>query len=90
MIFRLCNAFPLKKEKKVLGALIRINKDPCWHKYASLAQHSINTSPHSTLENSSPHRVLFGREPNKRLEDIGIPDNIAQEITIPRVVNTRN
>ena len=63
--------------KKVLGPLMRNNDDPCWHKYVSLAQHSVNTSPHSTFENSSPYRVLFGREPNKGLEDVGIPDNIA-------------
>ena len=73
--------------KKVLGALMRKNDDPCWHKYVSLAQHSINTSPHSTLENSSPYRVLFGREPNKGLEDVGIPDNIAQEITTEEELN---
>ena len=35
--------------KKVLGALMRKNNDPCW-----IAQHLINTSPHSTLENYSP------------------------------------
>ena len=58
---------------------MRKNKDLCWDKYDSLPQHYINTSPHSTLENSFPS--LFEREPNKGLEDKGIPDNIAQEIT---------
>ena len=41
-----------KEIKKVLGALMRKNNDPCWVKYVSIAQHSINnTSPHSKLEN---------------------------------------
>ena len=43
-----------KEIKKVLGALIRKNNDPCWVKYVSIGQHSINTSPHCTLENYSP------------------------------------
>ena len=33
------------------------------------------------------HTVLFGREPNKGLEDVGIPDNIAQEITTEEELN---
>ena len=66
--------------KKVLGALMRKNRDPCWVKYVSLAQHSMNTSPHSTLENKSPYRVLFGRDPTKGLDELGIPENISKDI----------
>lgn len=73
--------------KKVLSALMRKNNDPRWVKYVSLAQHSINTSPHSTLEYRSPYRVLFGREPNRGLEDMGIPDNIANDITTEEEMN---
>ena len=49
--------------KKVLGSLMRKANDPCWINYVSQAQFSINTSPHSTLENRTPYRVLFGRDP---------------------------
>ena len=66
--------------KKVLGALMRKNRDPCWLKYVSLAQHSINTSLHSTLENKSPYRVLFGRDATKGLDELGIPENISKDI----------
>ena len=38
-----------KEIKKVLGALMRKNNDLCCVKYVPIAQHSINTSPHSTL-----------------------------------------
>ena len=53
--------------KKVLGSLMRKANDPCWVTYVPLAQNSINTSPHSTLENRTPYRVLFGRDPVKGL-----------------------
>ena len=48
--------------KKVLGALkilVGISTSPLH-----------NTSPHSTLENASPYRMLFGLEPNKGFEDL--------------------
>ena len=76
-----------KEIKKVLGALMRKNNDPCWVKYVPIAQHSINTSPHSTLENYSPYRVLFGREPTKGLAALGIPDNIASDLTTEEKLN---
>lgn len=43
--------------------------------------------PHSPLENSSPYRVLFGRD-HKGLEDVRISDNMAQEITTEEELNT--
>ena len=47
-----CSVERVNKEiKKVLGALMRKDNDPCWVKYVFIAQHSINTSSHSTLEN---------------------------------------
>ena len=49
--------------------------------YIPRVQHSIITSPHSGLDGRSPYRVLFGRNPIKGLEDIGIPDAIANDIT---------
>ena len=73
--------------KKVLGALMRENNDPCWVKYVSLAQHSINTSPHSTLGNKSPYSVLFGREATRSLDEFGIPDNISKDITTEEDLN---
>ena len=76
-----------KEIKKVLGALMRKNNDPCWVKYVPIAQHSINTCPHSTLENYSPYRVLFGREPTKGLAALGIPDNIASDLTTEEELN---
>ena len=54
--------------------------DPSWENNVSLAQHSINASPHSTLENRTPYRVLFGRDPVKGLEDLGIPNEIANDL----------
>ena len=44
-------------------------------------RHSINASPHFTLEYQTPYRVLFGRDPVKGFRDLGIPDEIAQVIT---------
>ena len=73
--------------KKVLGALMRENNDPCWVKYDSLAQHSINKSPHSTLGNKSPYSVLFGREATGILDEFGIPDNISKDITTEEDLN---
>ena len=66
--------------KKVLGSLMRKSNVPCWTKYIPIVQHSINTSPHSTLSNKSPYRVLFGREPIQGLQEFGIPDNIADDV----------
>ena len=40
--------------KKVLGSLMRKTNDPWWVKYVNLAQYSINTKPHSTLQNKTP------------------------------------
>ena len=57
------------------------NNDPCWVNYVSIAQYSINTSPHYTLENYWPYRVLFGREPTKGLAAMGIQDNIGSDLT---------
>ena len=76
-----------KEIKRVLGALMRKNNDPCWFKYVPIAQHSVNTSPQSTLENYSPYRVLFGREPAKRLAALEIPDNIASDLTTEEELN---
>ena len=45
-----------------------------------MVQYSINTSPHSTLENKSPYRVLFGRE-TRGMEQFGIPEEIAVDVT---------
>ena len=45
------------------------------------------TSPHSTLEIYSPYRVLFGREPTKGLAALGIPDNIASDLTTEEELN---
>ena len=73
--------------KKVLSSLMRTAQDPCWIKYVNQAQHSVNTSPQSTLENRSPYRVLFGREPIKGLEDLGIPDVIANDVITEENLN---
>ena len=73
--------------KKVLGSLMRKANDPCWVTYVPLAQHSINTSPHSTLENRTPYRVLFGRNPVKGLEDLGIPNEIANDVMTEEEMN---
>ena len=67
--------------KKVLGCLMRKAGDNCWTKYINMVQYSINTSPHSTLENKSPYRVLFGREPIRGMEQFGIPEEIAVDVT---------
>ena len=56
-------------------------------KFIPQAQYSINTSPHSALENKSPYRVLFGRDPVKGLEDLGIPDEIAEDIRTEEELN---
>ena len=60
--------------KKVLGSLFGKTNDSCWVKYVNIAQYSINTSPHSTLENNTPYRILFGRDPVQGLEQFGIPE----------------
>ena len=52
-----------------------------------LAQHSINTSPHSTLENRTPYRVLFDRDPVKGLEDLGISNEIANDVMTEEEMN---
>ena len=41
--------------KEVLGSLIMKANDPCWVTYDPLVQHSINTSPHSTLKNRTSY-----------------------------------
>ena len=38
-----------KEIKKMLSALMRKGKDPCWVKYVPIAQHSINTNPHKRI-----------------------------------------
>ena len=64
-----CSVERVNREiKKVLGSLMRKAYNPCWVTYVHLAQHSINKSPHSTLENRIPYRVLFGRGPVKDLK----------------------
>ena len=73
--------------KKVLGSLMRKTNDPCWVKYVNLAQYSINTSPHSTLQNNTPYRILFGREPVQGLENFGIPEEIAADVTTEEEMN---
>ena len=73
--------------KRVLGALMHKDQDPCWVRYVSLAQHSMNTSPHSTLENKSPNRVLFGREATKGLDKLGISQNIYMDKTTEDELN---
>ena len=69
------------REIKVLGSLMRKAGDNCWTKYINMVQYSINTSPHSTLENKSPYRVLFGREQIRGMEQFGIPEEIAVDVT---------
>ena len=73
--------------KKVLGSLMRKNNDQCWIKYVNTTQYSINTSPHSTLENKTPYRVLFGRDPVGGLESFGIPEEIAVDVTTEQEIN---
>ena len=71
-----------KERKKVFGSLTRKANNDNWVKFVPLVQHSINTRPHSTLEYQTPYRVLFGRDPVKGFRELGIPDEIAQDITI--------
>ena len=66
---------------------MRKANDPFWVTYVHLAQHSINISPHSTLENRTPYRVLFGRDPIKGLEDLGIPNEIANDVLTEEEMN---
>ena len=73
--------------KKVLGSLMRNNNDQCWMKYVNTTQYSINTSPHSTLENKTPYRVLFGRDHVGGLESFGIPEEIAVDVTTEEEIN---
>ena len=73
--------------KKVLGSLMRKSNDPCCVTYVPLAQHSINTNPHSTLKNRTPYRVLFGRDPVNGLEDLGIPNEIANVVITEEHLN---
>ena len=72
--------------KRVLGSLMWKNKDTCWVKYIPIVQHSINTSPHSALADNSPYRVLFGRDPGRGMQDFGIPDEIANDVTTDHYV----
>ena len=76
----------IKRLKKVslFFRTIAQNNDPCWDKYVPIAQHLINTSPHSTLENYSPYRMLFGREPTKGLAALG---NTASDLTTEEELN---
>ena len=76
-----------KEIKKVLGSFMRKSKDPCWVKYVNRTQYSINTSPHSTLEYKTPYRILFGREHVQGLEEFGIPDEIAADVTTEEEMN---
>ena len=77
----------VNREIKRARCLMRKNEDACCVKYVSIAQHSINTSPHSTLENKSPYRVLFGRKATKGLDELGIPENISNDITTEEELN---
>ena len=70
-----------KEIKKVLGSLMREAKEDYWLYFVPLVLHSINTSPHSTLEYLTLYRVLFGRDPVKGFRNLGIPDEIAQDLT---------
>ena len=76
-----------KEIKKVLGSLMRKNKDQCWVKYLNNTQYSINTSPHSTLEYKTPYKVLFGRDPVEGLASFGIPEEIAVDVTTEEEIN---
>ena len=73
--------------KRVLGSLMRKTNDPCWVKYVNLAKYTINTSPHSTLQNNTPYRILFGREPVQGLENFCIPEEIAADVTTEEEMN---
>ena len=70
-----------KEIKRVLRSLMREAKQDYWVKFVPLVLHSINTSPHSTLEYLTLYRVLFGRDPVKGFRNLGIPDEIAQDLT---------
>ena len=76
-----------KEIKKVLGSLMRKNKDQCWVKYLNNTQYSINTNPHSTLEYKTQYRVLFGRDPVEGLASFGIPEEIAVDVTTEEEIN---
>ena len=69
------------------GSFMRESKDPCWVKYVNRTQYSINTSPHSTLEYKTPYIILFGREHVQGLEEFGIPDEIAADVTTEEEMN---
>ena len=69
-----------KEIKRVFGSLKRKADNNNWVKFVPLVRHSINISPHSTLEYQTPYRVLFGRDPLKG-RDLGIPDEISQDVT---------
>ena len=60
---------------RVIGSLLRESTDDCWVKYISIVQHSIKTSPHSTLQGNSPYHILFGREPVSGIQNFGIPED---------------
>ena len=72
-----------KEIKKVLGSFMRKSKV----KYVNRTQYSINTSPHSTLEYKTRYRILFGREHVQGLEEFGIPDEIAADVTTEEEMN---
>ena len=78
-----------KEIKKVLGSFMWKSKDPCWVKYVQVnrTQYSIDTSLHSTLEYKTPYRILFGREHVQGLEEFGIPDEIAADVTTEEEMN---
>ena len=67
--------------KLVIGSKMGKSNDDCWVKYIPIVQHSINTSPHSTLQGNSSYRILFGRVPVKGMENFGIPDEMAGDVT---------
>ena len=39
-------------------------------------------------KDNSPYRVLFGREPVRGMQDYGIPDEIANDVTIEEEIIT--
>ena len=69
-----------KEIKEVFRSLMRKAPNNNWVKFVPLVQHSISTTPHSTLEYQTPYRVLFGRDPVKGFRDLSVPDEIAQDI----------
>ena len=64
---------------------MRKTNDPCWVKYVNLAQYSINTSPHSTLQNNTPYIILYG--PVQGLENFVIPEEIAADVATEEEMN---